>query len=115
MSDTNEPTAIATRLAVLLSTAMNVSVLLADDAALAACDPSGLRSELASLAQELRWMRSLAGTSHIQGISWPADADVRIARLDASVAAWCAGEPAPRDVVASARRALEMLGGIPGP
>jgi len=110
MSETDEPTTIATRLAVLMSTAMNLSALLADPLTLAACDPAELRSTLASLTEELRWMRSLAG---IHGISWPADADARIGSLDAGVAAWMPGQPVSQDVVASARLALEMLGGVP--
>jgi hypothetical protein len=115
MSKIDEPTAIATRLAVVVSTAMNLSALLADETALVACDPAELRSALVSLAEDLRWMRSLAGPSGIHGVSWPADADTRIARLDTGVAAWRQGESLPQEVVASARQALEIFGVIPRP
>jgi hypothetical protein len=109
MTEVEEPTAIATRLAVIVSTAMNLSALLADEVALSACDPAELRSALTSIAEGLRWMRSLANTSGIHGISWPADPDARIASLETSLATWTPGEPVSRGVAASARRALEML------
>lgn len=108
MSEMPDPAEIATRLAVVMSTAMNLSALVADESALAAFDPAELRSLLGSLVDDLRWLRALPGTTQIQGISWPADADARIASLDSDVTAWIPGEPIPHDVVVSARRALDI-------
>jgi hypothetical protein len=108
MSERSEPTEAARRIAVVLANVINVSALLANEPALGAFAPEELRSLFGGLGEDLRWLRSLSGESDIDGFSWPADADARIANLDADVTAWRPGEPVPQNVIAFARRALEM-------
>jgi len=103
----NEET--ARRLAEALCDAMNVTAVLHHEPALLAIDPSELRSALLRNVDEMTWAASIVARGSTAGILWPPDAEERIERLRAGLAAWDPVHPPPPSVLDAARSCLKIL------
>ena len=94
-TSSQEPEDSAVRIATLLSSAMNLAAVLANDPALAVTNRGDVRSALLWTADEMDWAGTVAGST--AGLSWPADAHGRIASLRAEADAWDPAAPPPAD------------------
>lgn len=99
----------AIRIATLLSTVMNVGVILQDENALRASAPVELRATLLWIVDEMCWLASSVTRGSMAGISWPADAQARIERLRTVAESWDPVDPPPAEVTSRARDCLGIL------
>jgi hypothetical protein len=106
-----EPTAgeVATRIAELLSVAMNCIVLARSELDLQSPEGMIFRDLLLHVVDEMDWLDSaLTHGLHVDGIVWPDDAEARITRLRRAVQMWKTG-PIPAEL----REATEQgIGGL---
>jgi hypothetical protein len=66
-----------------------------DESALEESDPAELRAALLRVVDEMTWVGSIRGLTISEGIAWPPDAEERIKRLRAALAAWSPAGPLP--------------------
>ena len=104
---TPDPAETALRIAPLISTALNVGALFANDPEAHTTDRRELRSVLLWTADKMAWMGTVVGT--VAGISWPADAPDRIERLRLLAGAWDPAAPPPSDLLEAARTCVAVL------
>ena len=108
-TEETSPEEIATRMATVLSTVVNMAAALRDELALRARDPVELRSTLLWIADEMGWVASVVARGSTAGMSWPSDSRERIDRLRATAGAWDPVSPPSAEVLDAARRCLAIL------
>jgi hypothetical protein len=114
MSDAQDPTRMdLTRIAELLSIAMNLWPLLIDSqysqhpqTLLQPIDPIQLRASLLHLSEELAWFASIPQEYTLQGITFPPDLHARAKQLAAALEQWSDTSHPPTGVLECARQAL---------
>jgi hypothetical protein len=111
VSSPNEPTneEIATRIAKLVSGAMNCVALVRTDLDLQSPEGTAFMHSLLHLLDEMDWLDSaLAHGLRVDGIVWPTDAKARNTQLRRAAQQWDMG-PIPTEL----REAIEQGIGVP--
>ena len=72
-------------------------------------DPAELRIALRRALDGMSWIGSIGGPVVFEGLTWPPDAEERLGRLRAALAAWSPLEPLPASVVEAARQGIVIL------
>jgi hypothetical protein len=94
----------AVRMAMLLSTVMNMAAILANDPTLHSTDRSEFRSTLLWIANELNWARTIPGS-----VVWPSDAEDRITLLRDLADPWDPVVAPSAEMLSAAHNCLGML------
>lgn len=99
----------ATKVAQMLSEAMNASSLIESAEQGHAIDGPLLHQLLGSLTRELAWLDANRGPFQLQGLAWPADIADRVARLASELDAWKPSDPVPPGVLTAGRECLRFM------
>lgn len=99
----------ATRVAQMLSDAMNASTLIESAKQGKAIDGPTLHQLLDSLARELTWLDAHRGSFRFQGLVWPTDIADRIAHVRSELRAWDPSNPVPLGVLDCGAECLRGL------
>lgn len=106
-SDQDTPSAIAARIAEVLSMAMNLWPLLKDPQSLFQhIDAAQLRDALLFLSAELLWLYPISQRYPLQGFTLPQDIPVHAEQLAKAAQDWTPASPPPEHLMECARLAL---------